>query len=65
MFPRLPQYLKEGFLWRDHTVHTLRQVSNELGVPQEAVNEAVTGLAEGEGRHLDLLPPPLKHGPSG
>lgn len=44
-----PQYLHEGALGRNGTVHTLGQVPNELRVPQEAVDEAVAGLAGRKG----------------
>lgn len=50
--PRHPQYLQERHLWRNHTVHTLGQVPDALRVPQETVNEAVTGLAEGRRKGL-------------
>lgn len=43
-----PQYLQKRPLWRNHAVHTLGQIPNELRVPQETVNEAVTGLAGGK-----------------
>lgn len=65
------QYLQDRPLWRNYTVHTLGQVPDELRVPQETVNEAVTGLGMGGRMSLgprwapDLLLPLQKTSPTG